>query len=469
MITTDRVYQVIRDHRMIEKGDRVVTGVSGGADSMCLLFLMCELRERMDFYPEALHVHHGIRGKSADEDEEYVRKECEKLGIGFRSVRVDVPAFASKEGLSEEEAGRILRYRIFYEGEPDKIAIAHHCEDSVETLLFNLFRGTGLKGLGGIRMVSGKIIRPLLPFTREEIEVYCREKGILYRTDETNADLSYARNRIRNSIIPEAERINSAALKHMLEAAERIDEAREYIESRAEGYFQKAADLSGMPEKLVLRTEPLNGIPKILKDAVIKRCITTLVGKEKDISAVHVHDTEMLTGAMSGRMLSLPYSITVRNSFGDLYFLKDNNISTGNDETLYPDGFLEIVFPVREDGIETEIKLPDGSRVTGMLMEKPEIIPVLAYTKWLDYDKIKNGAVWRTRRPGDRISIQGGSKKVKDLFIEEKIPEEDRNRLFFLADGNEAVWIPGLRIGHGYKVTEETKRVLKVLLEGVNT
>lgn len=457
MITAEKVMKVMTDHRMADRGDRIIIGVSGGADSMCLLFLMSEISKSMGFYPEVIHVHHGIRGRSADEDESYVRETCEKLKISCKSIRVDVPSFAEREGLSEEEAGRILRYRIFEEEKPDKIAIAHHSEDSAETLLFNLFRGTGLKGLTGIRPVSGNIIRPLIFFTREEIEEYCREKGISYRTDETNGDLSYARNRIRNNIIPEAERINSSALKHILEAAGKIGEAREFIEKEAEELFKRAADLSDMPEKLVLKGEQLKESPGILKDSVVKRCIVAAAGREKDITSRHVEETVMLLDSSSGKMISLPYGINVRNNFGDLIF--------SGKEKDQREALPEVPLVIRADGEEIRDRLPDGRIFKGRFCEKTDDTPNLPYTKWLDYDKIKDGAVWRTRRSGDRISIKGGSKKLKELFIEEKIPHEERDSIYFLADGSDAVWIPGMRIGHKYKVTEETKRVLRVSLE----
>ncbi|MBQ6967087.1 MAG: tRNA lysidine(34) synthetase TilS [Lachnospiraceae bacterium] len=457
MITAEKVMKVMTDHRMADRGDRIIIGVSGGADSMCLLFLMSEISESMGFRPEVIHVHHGIRGKSADEDERYVKEICERLKISVKSVHVDVPSFAEKEGLSEEEAGRILRYRIFEEEKPDKIAIAHHSEDSAETLLFNLFRGTGLKGLAGIQPVSGKIIRPLIFFSREEIEEYCREKGIRYRTDETNEDLSYARNRIRRSIIPEAEKINSSALKHILEASERIGEAREFVENAAEELFLRAADLSEMPKRLVLKGEQLKGSPGILKDSVVKKCIVRSAGREKDITSLHVKETEMLLDSSSGKKISLPYGITVRNNFGDLVFSREDK--EGGE--AYP----EVPLLIGDEEEEISGILPDGQIFKVRLLEKTDNIPNLAYTKWLDYDKIKDGALWRTRRSGDRISIQGGSKKVKELFIEEKIPREERDSIYFLADGSEAVWIPGMRIGHKYKVTEETKRVLRVSLE----
>lgn len=456
MITADSVFKVMQEHHMTEKGDRVVIGVSGGADSMCLLFLMYELKERLEISPEVIHINHGIRGESADKDEEYVREQCAKLNIPFKSYRFDIPSIAEKEGLSLEEAGRIMRYRAFREEKGDRIAVAHHAEDLAETLLFNLIRGTGIKGLAGIKPVSGDIIRPLLYFTRAEIEEYLKEKGVLFREDETNADISYARNRIRLNIIPEAERLNPSAVKHMLEAAEKSGEAWDFIEEEGEKLFDRETDLSHMPETLILNTVHISGAAGVLKKYVLKKSISLLAGMEKDITGRHVGDLEKLLSNVSGKALSLPYGIRVRKSFDTLIFSKN-----GTKEETVGD---EIAFPVKE-GEETKIILPGGERIKGYLTEKPEVIPIVTYTKWLDYDKIKDHAVWRRRRPGDRISIAGGSKKLKDYLIEERIPADERDSLYFLADEENVIWIPGLRIGHEYKVTGETKRVLRVSIE----
>ena len=458
MITAESVYRVMQEHHMTEKGDRIIIGVSGGADSMCLLFLMHELKERLGIFPGVIHVHHGIRGISADKDEEYVRKQCAKLNIPFKSVHYDIPAIAEKEGLSLEEAGRIMRYRAFREAKGDKIAVAHHAEDLAETFLFNLFRGTGVKGLSGIRPVSGDIIRPLLTFDRTEIEEYLNERGIFFCEDETNTDITYARNRIRLNIIPEAEKLNSSAVKHIYEAAEKSGEAWDFIEEEGEKLFLSAADLSRMPESLVLNTDSITGTAEVLKKYVLKKCIALLAGREKDITGRHIEDTEKLMENLSGKALSLPYGIKVRKSFDTLDFSR-----TGSEKAEGPLD-QEILFPV-EAGKEIEITLPGGERVMGCITEKPEDIPVLRYTKWLDYDKIKGHAVWRRRKPGDRISIEGGSKKLKDYLIEEKVPADERGRLYSLYDGDRVIWVPGLRIGFEYKVTGETKRVLKVSME----
>ena len=456
MITVEKILEVIHKYHMIEKGDRVMIGVSGGADSMCLLFLMSSLRQELDISIEAVHVHHGIRGKSADRDLHFVEEECRNLNIPFTAVRVDIPAISKREGLSEEEAGRIERYRIFNERDADRIGIAHHLEDSAETTLFNLFRGTGIKGLGGIRPVSGRIIRPLITCTRAEIEEYCRENGIRYCEDETNSDAAIARNRIRLNILPEAELINPAASRHVEEASERIREVWDYMDSEAQRLFSEAADLTEMPERLKVRADILENAAPVLRSMAVRKCITLFAGREKDISSVHVNDTEKLLIKGSGKEVHLPYGITVRKSFDALTFSKGKK---GKDE-ICP----EIPFKI-EEGKEIVVTLPDGSAAAGSITEKPENIPILGYTKWLDYGKIKGGAVWRTRRAGDRISIQGGSKKLKDYLIEEKVPSEDRDSIFLLASGQDVIWVPGLRIGYGFRVTDSTEKVLKVTIK----
>ncbi len=421
---------------------------------MCLLFLMYELKDRLKFSLEALHLNHCIRGAEADEDEAFVRKHCEELGIKLISVKEDVRGYAAKNALSEEEAGRILRYRALREGKPDKIAVAHHSYDSAETVLFNLIRGTGLKGLSGIRPVSGDIIRPLIYFSREETETYCREKGIRYREDSTNRDISYNRNRIRLNIIPETEKINPAAVKHILEASEKIAAAGDYIESEAEALFKRLSDTESLPDKVILNIDGLSGAHPCLREAVIKKSIALLSGSLKDITGIHIKEAEQMMGAQSGKSISLPYGIQVRRSFGSLVFSR--KVREGGELPVFP-------FTVKE-GEETKLTLPDGSLIKGVITENNGTIPNLRYTKWLDYDKIKEHAVWRTRRKGDRISIRGGNRKLKDLFIDEKIPAADRDSIYFLAEGNRAVWIPGLRIGESYKVTEGTERVLRITL-----
>ncbi|MBO5503279.1 MAG: tRNA lysidine(34) synthetase TilS, partial [Lachnospiraceae bacterium] len=225
---------------MAGPGDRVVAAVSGGADSVCMLLLLDRIRSEIGFSMRALHVHHGIRGESADEDARFVSQLCERLGVRCDVIRVDVPAIAKAGGTGIEETAREERYRVLREAcqaweREDAgaragrycIAVAHHMEDQAETVLFRMARGSGLTGVAGMRPAAPLpgdpeilVIRPLLQFTRAEIEEIVTEAGTGWREDETNSDVSYARNRIRSGILPELAQINEAAVRHICALAE---------------------------------------------------------------------------------------------------------------------------------------------------------------------------------------------------------------------------------------------------------
>ena len=256
MSLKEKVLSYIRTHNMLAPGQRVVAGLSGGADSVCLLSLLADLREEYSLELRAVHVHHGLRGEEADRDAAFSRELCRSLGVPFSLAFVNVKEEAGKRRISEEEAGRILRYQVFEReagrweqelrrektAEPDgsqpesvKIAVAHHGDDSAETILYQLFRGSGLKGLSGIPPARGNIIRPLLCAERREIIAYLEEKGLPFVTDSTNLENDYARNKIRNQILPMAvQEINQGAADHIRRAGELIGEADRFFEERAE-------------------------------------------------------------------------------------------------------------------------------------------------------------------------------------------------------------------------------------------
>ena len=198
----DTVESYIKKNQMIQEGDGIIAAVSGGADSVCLLHVLAKLREKYSLKLEAVHVHHGLRGEEADRDAEFTRALCGRLKVSCRILYAGVKEYAKKHSLSEEEAGRILRYKLLEQeaesreqetGCPVKIAVAHHGDDSAETVLYNLFRGSGLQGMGGIRPVRGRIVRPLLCITREQILQYLDESGLEYCQDSTNQSWDYTR------------------------------------------------------------------------------------------------------------------------------------------------------------------------------------------------------------------------------------------------------------------------------------
>lgn len=235
--------EFIRKQALFEPGSQILAAVSGGADSVCLLYLLCQIREEWDLELRGFHIHHGLRGQEADRDERFTAELCNRLDIPYGFRHVDVKALVQETGLSWEEGARNLRYQVLEEEavkweiqskKTVKIAVAHHGDDNAETILHNLFRGSGLKGLGGILPVRGRIVRPLLTAGRKEILNYLEKEGVSYCQDSTNQWEGYTRNRLRHNIIPLiCSQVNERGPEHILQAAKRISQADEYLEKQA--------------------------------------------------------------------------------------------------------------------------------------------------------------------------------------------------------------------------------------------
>ena len=251
--------------QMLQKEDCVIAGVSGGADSVCLLFVLLELQKKIGFEIIVVHVNHGLRGPAADEDEAYVKRICREHGIICESYFVNVESIAKNRKQSTEEVGRDVRKECFsktlqkYGG--TKIALAHHQNDSAETFLFHLARGTGLKGLGGILPVNGNVIRPLLCLDRNEIEAYLKEQGVSYCVDQTNASDAYTRNRIRNHVLPYMEEnVNGKTVEHINETMEQIRRIQDYLEKQTDSYWEKCVQITD--GRYIILTEPYRCVPE---------------------------------------------------------------------------------------------------------------------------------------------------------------------------------------------------------------
>ena len=287
-----KVEKFITDNEIFKHGDSVVLGVSGGADSTCLLYVLNDLKEKLDLKLLVVHVNHGIRGEEADRDAMHVKKMCEKLNVPFRLKEVNVPSISKETGKSEEEAGRDARYAAFFEiakeVNADKIAVAHNLNDNSETILFNLFRGTGIKGLMGIPVKREKIVRPLLGCTRKEIEEYLKTKGIEYQNDSTNSDTEYSRNKLRLDVIPYIKKnINEKVEYNIVNAANNLSEIYEYINSQADMTYKEYV----IHDIIINEAEKL---PAAILSEVIRKQIYKIAGKLKDITRVHVQSVKEL-------------------------------------------------------------------------------------------------------------------------------------------------------------------------------
>ena len=441
-----RTLDFIREHRLIDPGDRVVVALSGGADSVCLLVILDELKKELGIELFAVHVHHGLRGSEADRDSIYAQELSERLGVPFVCVHVNAAEYAREHGLSEEEAGRHLRYQILEQErvrvKGTKIAVAHHAGDQAETVLYHLFRGSGLKGLGGIRPMRGVIIRPLLSSDRSEILKFLNERGIAHCEDSTNASGDYIRNRLRNEILPAVtERINSGACGNILQAAETAFEADAYLEKAAERLF---CEYGIRQEGLAIPVVPMLSEDAIIRRYVMRYMIASMSHSLKDITSAHICEMAALLEKGVGRRVDLP---------GGLYA-----------ERTYHEVWLK-----RKAAPEAEWKekqLPEA-QMTVFSYEKGQEFPKNRYTKWFDYDKINNALAVRFRKTGDYITLAGGGRKtVKAYMIDEKIPKEERGKIPLVADGSHILWVIGYRISEYYKITDDTHTVLQIQING---
>lgn len=444
----NKVYKYIIKNNILENGEGVILGVSGGADSICMLYVLNELKEKLRIRLFVVHVNHMIRGVDADNDAAFVEEQCKKLEIPFYLEKINVQKLAKTKGLSEEEAGREARYEIFeqYRNKinADKIAVAHQMNDQSETVLFHLFRGTGIKGLVGMLPKRNTIIRPLLCLDRTEIEEYLKNNKIPYHEDYTNAQTAYSRNKIRLQLLPFIkENINEKAEEHIINAAENLREVEDYLSAQVLDAF-----------RMYVQDSELNNqageLHPVILSGVIRMMIEDCAGKLKDITKVHIESVMDLFHHQVSKEINLPYGMIARRTYDGILITKETcNEKKPVDEVVFSDSIIygnEYVRLTEEKGT----------------FDKENIVN-LPYTKWLDYDKIKRLNV-RTRRPGDFLVFddQGRKKTLKDYFIDEKIPKDVREETLLLADDNHIVWVIGHRISSYYKVTKSTKRVIRI-------
>lgn len=477
-----RIYEAIQKYHMIEPGMRVLVGVSGGADSVCLLTALAQYREEGAFTLLAVHVEHGIRGAESLADASYVQELCGKLNVECVVRHVDVPAAAKERGLTVEEAGRTVRYEIFEavakEYAADRIAVAHNQNDQAETVMWNLVRGSGLKGLCGIRPVRDMVIRPLLFLKRSEIEEILTRLGIAWRTDRTNLETEYTRNRIRLQILPELEQsLNAQAVSHIAQAAGRLQEAEQYLEEQTEIAAGRCIQekVAGPPDcrfnEIILVLSEYEKEPPLIQKELLKRCLAQLqVGRGlKDVGTVHLESLQTLCRLPCGKMCSLPGQVTAAREDGTVCFWcgkKSTGHSSGEDTAGASAKPCEIPLTL-ETAIQFGTFRAEASIVPHTQELEAEIQTEKKYTKWLSYDTINSSLCFRTRRAGDYLVVNknGGRRKLKDYLIDQKIPRSMRDRLWLLADGPHILWVIGWRISEAAKVKQDTEKILKIQIE----
>ncbi|MBR1591939.1 MAG: tRNA lysidine(34) synthetase TilS [Ruminococcus sp.] len=437
----NKIIDFVKQYDMIKKGDCVVCGLSGGADSVCLLLSMRELSGIIGFSVEALHVNHSIRGEESDRDEEFCRRLCENMGIAFNAEKCDVPKFAAENSISDEEAARILRYKIFSEYScGKKLATAHNANDNLETAILNLTRGTALKGISGIPPVRGNIIRPMLTVTRQEIESFLKDKNQPYVTDSTNLSDDYTRNKIRHGIIPMLAEINTSVIETSVKT---------FISLRSENNFIENQVNSAMNN--CCRENKLTGLSQY-DEVIRKRCIARLLS-ENSLPYSHERLNTADDILINGGKLNLS---------GDIFLVSDGNICEIRKITQKDTQYIEKDLVIGENSIFLNKKLICETVECDNLKKFLSVHKKLTFYL-IDYDKIVGRAVVRNRRFGDRIQLRGRNftSSVKKL-INEKIPPAEREFLHFIEDEKGTVFAEGIGISRRVAPDGNTKKLLKI-------
>lgn len=468
----------------------LIAAVSGGADSVCLLLVLSELKKRMGFGLEAIHVEHGIRGEESKQDAAFVENLCEALAVPCHVVHVDVPAFCKEQGVGEEEAARILRYGAFSEYallRGGKVVLAHHMEDQAETVIFQLLRGSSLAGMCGISPSredeKGVVyLRPLLNIRRSEIEAYLEALGQDYCTDSTNLTTEYHRNYIRKEILPRMAEINPAAVPHISRTAAHLTEVRDFLQEETKKAIMQLvrSDTETGQTHYRLDISGFRALHRALQKEVVYQLISEMAGSKKDITSTHVQEVLSLLSSQSGKQVILPYAVVVSRSFDTLVFEKKTEEAESEKTSDGLEGKKKLLISEelmeqwKADGLPVTLPLSESGE--GLMIKifpysgSEEEIPKKSCTKWFDYDKIKKGFCIRNRENGDFLinDMEGHHKKLKSYFIDEKIPLKQRDTMWLLAQDSHVLWLVGGRISEHVKVSKSTKTVFEIHYIGGN-
>lgn len=433
---------------LVRRAGRIVVAFSGGADSRALLSL---LRDRLTDEIVAVHVNHMIRGEEADLDERNCVEWARELNVPIRVFSVDVPALAKRDGIGTEECARRERYRIFDAvaaelGEGTLVATAHNADDNLETVIFNMLRGTGTRGMSGIPPVrDGRYIRPLIFCTSGEIREYCASRGLDYNVDKTNSDLNYSRNYIRKMIVPALKSNGADVYSSVARMCANLREDDDFIRSEAESFL-----ISGTPTRERLSS---------LHDALLTRVLRLMylkAGGDRPLSRVNVRDViGIIRGGANGE-ISLPGGLCAFAENDAFYFGVKKTDEQISEERILPLDGEPFFFG---DSAAAFLSEPTAK------IEQNEIIYNLSIHKATDFDKIKGNVYVRRRLPGDRYRYGGMTRKVKKIMAEKRIPASERGSVFVFCDDCGILWIPGFPLRDGVCGNKDAKPVYLCLFE----
>jgi len=452
----------IKDNNLIKSGDKVLVALSGGPDSVCLLNILYNLKAELNIEIGAAHLNHLLRDKDAFEDEEYVKTLCKSLDIPCFVKRVDINKYSKDKKMSSEMAGRDARYNFFDDIVKDqgytKIATAHNANDQAETILFRLMRGSGIEGLCGIKVRRDKIIRPILCLSRKEVEEYIEINNLKPRIDKTNFEKIYNRNKIRLDMIPYIkENFNEDIIQTLNRMSVLLQKDNEFIENSARSFYEKYC--IEQSDYFIIKKELFDNKEAVVT-RVIRYALTNFSKTHYDFEMKHIYEICNLAKNNSGKAIDLPNKIYAENIYGDIYIkerININNIDVKQEIVVNKNEINGKKIFFNDENIEFSVLKNDSN----LDLNQNNFI------KYFDFDKINDSISLRKRKNGDKIIPLGmkGSKKIKDLFIDMKVPKEERDCIPLLCFDENISWIVGIRVSEEYKITNKTKNILRVIVE----
>ena len=457
-----KVIKFIDEKNLIEKNDRVLIALSGGPDSVFLIHLLSRFKKRFKIELGALHVNHQLRGIAADEDEEFCRKICEELNVEFFSVSKDVKSFASKRKISLEEAGREIRYsllkRTALKNNYNKIATAHNSNDNAETVLLNLIKGTGIKGISGIAVKRENIIRPVLKLTKNEILDHLHLNKLNYRIDESNFSSNYERNFLRNEIIPLIKkRLNPSLEDSLFNSSEVFKRISLIIDKEINPFF---GTVKFDKKEKILKVFPaeLNSLDKEYRGDFLKEVV-----KRNFFIQLSFNDVKQLISlfnSRTGKKINLSENLSAVKEREELIiFLNPGEKSFSFNKNI---------------SVDSEVKINGKKFYIKRVLKKNVEISNDRNVEYISGDNCGKNFNIRTWKQGDRFFPIGlkkhregnfGSKKVSDFLNEQKIPSILKKKQLVLTTQNKIVWILGLRLDNRFKLTEKTKKIYRLCLK----
>ena len=443
----DKILDFIKKHKLIRSGQVIGVGVSGGIDSMCLLHFLNEHKQDLDIDVVAIHINHGIREES-DDEARFVLEKCREMGVRAYKFTIDSPKIAKEKKISIETAAREGRYGVFESlisrDVVDKIALAHHQSDQAETILMHIFRGCGVSGAKGMDPVRDKIyIRPMLPVSKQEIEDYASLNNIDYVEDQSNNDISYARNYVRNVVMKDILKKWPNAIEAINNFALAVSEDDEFIKSQMDINSLIVDDkVVQMPCSYFYRSS------SIYSRMTFKAL--SLIGVNKDIEKKHIEMVRDLAVNMeNGKMINLPFDVTVSKEYDYLTF-----------KNTY----------VEKPELDRPLKVENFDVAFGVVSIKRAKTEQIARNKskalFFDGKKVPKDAKWRYREDGDVFEkFGGGTKKLKSYLIDKKVPVRLRDFIPVLASGNEVFVVAGIEVSEKVRVDEAATTCLKLTIE----